>query len=218
MDYFAAAALTDAAYNLFICQYTLAGGAPVHRHFLLIGQTMLEELQENPLGPLVVIGIGGIDFPGPVKGETQALELVLEVGYIVLGDDFRVDVILDGIVLGGQTKGVPAHGIENIIAFHTALAGQNIQCGIGARMTHMQTLSRRIGEFHQRIELGLGVIIGGGKGIFLFPDILPFLFHCGKIVFHKIILPFQFVRSPQLGLTMFEISTSWASLHSRSSE
>ena len=52
-------------------------------------------------------------------------------------------------------------------------------------MAHMQSLTRRVGELHQRIELGLGVVIGGGKGVLGFPDILPFLFHCGKIVFHK---------------------------------
>ena len=40
----AAAALAVAVYNLFICKHTLAGGAPVDRHFLFIGKPFFIKL------------------------------------------------------------------------------------------------------------------------------------------------------------------------------
>lgn len=41
----------------------------------LVGQASLEDLEEDPLGPLVVVGIGGRDLALPVVGEPQGLEL-----------------------------------------------------------------------------------------------------------------------------------------------
>ena len=96
---FAAAALAHAVDNFLVGQHALAAGAPVDVHFLLVSQTMLIQLQEDPLGPLVVLGVGGIDLTIPVKGEAQSLQLAAEVVHIVLGDNGRVDVVLHGKVL-----------------------------------------------------------------------------------------------------------------------
>ena len=68
-DNLAAAAFADAVDHLFICQDAFAGGAPVDRHFTFIGKPMLEKLEENPLGPLVIARIGGVNFAVPVKGK-----------------------------------------------------------------------------------------------------------------------------------------------------
>ena len=69
----AAAALAHALHYLLVGQHALAGGAPVHRHSGLVGQAVLIELEEDPLGPLVVAGIGGVDLPAPVEGVAQHL-------------------------------------------------------------------------------------------------------------------------------------------------
>ena len=68
-----AAALAHALHYLLVGQHALAGGAPVHRHGGLVGQAVLIELEEDPLGPLVVAGIGGVDLPAPVEGVAQHL-------------------------------------------------------------------------------------------------------------------------------------------------
>ena len=51
---FAAAPLTYAADHFLIGQTNLTGGTPVDGHLLLIGQSVLKELQKDPLGPFIV--------------------------------------------------------------------------------------------------------------------------------------------------------------------
>ena len=96
---FTAAALTDAVDNLFVCQNAFAGGAPVDGHLFFVGQTVLKELEENPLRPLVVFRINGADLTAPVEGDAERLNLLLKARNILLCDLFRVHVILDGIIL-----------------------------------------------------------------------------------------------------------------------
>ncbi len=96
-------------------------------------------------------------------------------------------MVLDGIVLCGKAKCVPAHGVQYVIALHPALSGHNIQGGVGTGMAHMKALSRRIGELHQRIIFGLGIIVRGGKRLLRRPDPLPFLLDLFGVVhfFHS---------------------------------
>ena len=68
-----AAAFAHALHYLLVGQHALAGGTPVHRHGGLVGQAVLIELEEDPLGPLVVAWIGGVDLPAPVEGVAQHL-------------------------------------------------------------------------------------------------------------------------------------------------
>ena len=69
-DDFTAAALAYAIDDLFVRQNALAGGTPVDRHLLFVGKIMLEKLEEDPLRPLVIVGVGGIDLTAPVEGDT----------------------------------------------------------------------------------------------------------------------------------------------------
>ena len=143
---------------------------------------MLEHLQEDPLRPLVVVGIGGVYLAVVVKGEAQHLQLFAEVLDVLLGDFGGMDVILDGEVFGGQTKSVPADGMEHIVALHALFAGNDVQRRIGAGMADVQAGARGIGELDQSIELGLGVIVGGGKGLVVQPDFLPLFLNARRIV------------------------------------
>jgi len=91
-----------------------------------VGEAALEELEEDPLGPLEVAGVGGIDLAIPVDAEADLLELSAE-GLHVLGGDFAgVDALLDGGLLGGQAKGVPTDGLEDIEALCALVAGQDV--------------------------------------------------------------------------------------------
>jgi hypothetical protein len=51
-----AAPLAGAALDLLVGEHGLAAGAPVHGRLLLVRQSLLVELQEDPLRPLVVVG------------------------------------------------------------------------------------------------------------------------------------------------------------------
>ncbi len=70
-DNFSAAAFTNTADHFFIGQPYLTGSAPIDGCFFLISQSFFEQLEKDPLGPLIVFGIGGINLPGPVKGKAQ---------------------------------------------------------------------------------------------------------------------------------------------------
>ena len=70
-----AAALADVFDHLFVGKHALARGAPVDRHLRLIRKPVFVELQENPLRPLEIAGVGGIDLALPVKAVAEGLEL-----------------------------------------------------------------------------------------------------------------------------------------------
>ena len=200
----AAAALAHAVDNFLVGQHALAAGAPVDVHFLLVSQTMLIQLQEDPLGPLVVLGVGGIDLAVPVKGKAQSLQLTAEVVHIVLGDNGRVDVVLHGKVLSGQAKSVPTHGIQHIVAVLTALAADHVQRGVAAGMAYMQAGTRRIRELDQCIELGFFVVDLDMEGLFVLPHLLPLGFNCLVIVLHVVNQLQTLSKIPLLGGVCFQ--------------
>ena len=146
---------------------------------------MLEELEENPLCPLVVGRIGGVDLTLPVEGQTERFELAAEAVYILLGDNGRMNVVLDGEILGGQRESVPEHRIKHIVALHTTLAADDVKGSVRTGMSYVQTRARRIGEFHQRVKFGLGMVYLGVKTAAFLPFVLPFFLNGGKIVFHS---------------------------------
>ena len=99
----------------------------------------------------------------------------------------RMNVVLDGKVLGRQAEGVPAHRIQHVIALHALFARNDIQRGVGARMADMQALTGRIRELDQCIELLLVRAILGMEALLLVPDVLPFLFYLFMIVLQRIL-------------------------------
>ena len=75
-----------AANNLGIGQNRLADVTPPLLTKFLISQALVVKLEEEPLGPTVVINTGGIDLPGPVITETQSLILAAVVSQSLVGD------------------------------------------------------------------------------------------------------------------------------------
>ena len=185
LHHLAAAALAHAVDDLLVGQHHLAAGAPVDGHGGLIGHVVLEQLQEDPLGPLVVLGVRGVDAAIPVKAVAQHLQLAGEVGDVVVGDDGGMDVVLDGEVLGGQAEGVVADGEQDVIALHALFTGHDVDGRKGTGMAHMQALCGGIGKLDQAVKLLPGLVAGDGAvGLGLFPVFLPFLFNGRKIVIH----------------------------------
>ncbi len=151
----APAALAGAADHFLIGQADFAADTPVDGHFRFIGQPMLIQLQKNPLRPLVVVGVGGVHLPGIVKGKTQALQLLPEVGDILPRHLGRGHMVFDGVVLSRQAKGIPADGVEHVVALHPPLPGDDVKGGVAARVPHMKPGSGGIGELNQAVILGL---------------------------------------------------------------
>ena len=85
-----------------------------------------------------------------------------------------MDVVLDGVVLGRQAERVPADGKQHVIAFHAALAGDDIHRRVAARMADVQARAGRIRELDQRVEFRLLMAGFRLKAMGLFPLLLPF--------------------------------------------
>ena len=186
-DHLAAAALAHTLHHFLIGQDALAAGAPVHGHGGLVCQVVLKELEEYPLGPLVVVGIGGVHAAVPVEAITQHLELPGEILDVLLGDNGGMYMVLDGEVLRGEAEGIEANGEEHIVPLHALFPGDHINSGKGPWMTHMEACRRGIRELDEAVELFSGLVAGdGGVGLGLFPVVLPFLFNGRKIVLHTV--------------------------------
>ena len=105
---------------------------------------------------------------------------------VVRRDDLRVDVVFDGVVLGRQAEGVPAHRVEHVVALHPLFSGDEVERRVGARVADVQPLPGRIGELDQRVVFRLRVVAHRGKRLLLLPDPLPLLFDLREIVpFHS---------------------------------
>src|SRR5690606_41705455 len=63
---------------------------------LLVGQPLLEELDEEPLCPLVVFRVAGDGLALPVEHRAHALELLAHVLDVGIRPLLRVDFALDG--------------------------------------------------------------------------------------------------------------------------
>ena len=137
------------------------------------------ELEEDPLGPADVVGIGGIDLAIPVVGEAEGLELAAEVGDVGLGGDAGVLAGLDGVLFGGQAEGVPAHGVEDVEAVHALVAADDVGGGVAFRVTDVEPGAGRVGEHVEDVILRLGGIevgiarSGGAEGFLFEPALLP---------------------------------------------
>ena len=103
-DDLAAAALAHALHHFLVGQHALAAGTPVHGHGGLVGKTVLKELQKDPLGPLVILGVGGVHAAVPVEAVAQHLQLAGEILDVLLGDDGGMDVVLMAKFSVGRPK------------------------------------------------------------------------------------------------------------------
>ena len=148
---------------------------------------MLEQLQEDPLRPLVILGVGGVHAAIPVETVAQHLQLTGEILDVLLSDHGGVDVVFDGEVLRGQAESVKADGEQDVVALHALFAGHHVDGREGTGMPHVQAGRGGVGELDEPVELFAGLVAGdGGVGLGLFPVVLPFFLNGRKIVLHTV--------------------------------
>ena len=74
----------------------------------------------------------------PVHGDSVAFEgFCLRIN-ILVGPLFRVGAVLNGSVFCGQAEGVPADGVQNIVAALLVVAGVHVSNGECLCMAHVQ--------------------------------------------------------------------------------
>ncbi len=154
--------------HLFVGEHGLVDRVPVHGARFLVDHALLEQAREQPLFPAVVVRLAGGDFTRPVDGQTQRLELGLHVVDVGVGPRGRRHLVLHGGVFGRQAEGIPAHGLQHVLALHALVARDHVADGVVAHMAHVQ-LAGRIGEHRQAVELLAAVVFAGGEAAARFP-------------------------------------------------
>lgn len=149
-------------------------------------RTRIIDSGEDPLGPTHVARIDGGEGTTVVEAQAHAVQLATHVGDVLLSSDARMLAGLDRILLGRQAEGVIAHGVQHVLALHTMVAADHIGGKVAQRVTHMQTLARRIREHvHREIRrasfgvaslaiLQIAVDVGSPESAFVIPNLLPF--------------------------------------------
>ena len=187
-DYRSAAALALAFLDLFVCKACLTGRTEVDRLLGLVCKPFLVQLEENPLGPPVVVGLAGGYFPVPVVAESQGLYLAAEHIDVLVGGHPWMGSCLDCIVFGRQAEGVEAHWVQHRIAVHTQVSAVDVGGGVAFRVAYMEACSRWIWEHIQNIFSFFcwdGRILNCLEGLVLVPVLLPFfLYFCKRIFTH----------------------------------
>src|SRR5260221_11319797 len=105
--------LATSANDLLVSQNRFAAGAPVDRRLFLVGQPFFEELEKDPLRPLVVIGIRRGELLPPINHQTGPLNLPLEVGDVLRNQAGRMLSDLQGVILRVDAEGVIAKRLED---------------------------------------------------------------------------------------------------------
>ena len=95
-----------------------------------------------------------------------------------------MDLIFDSEVFCRETECVPAHRIENVIAFHSLFTGYHVKRGIRSWVAYVKALPRRVGKLYKCIEFRLTLIKRYLEGLVFVPIVLPFLFDCFVIISH----------------------------------
>ncbi|MNS75014.1 hypothetical protein D3C72_1085110 [compost metagenome] len=130
----APAAVVD---HLLVGQHRHVVRTPVDGGGLLVDQTLLVELGEEPLLPAVVVRLAGGKLSVPVIAQTQHLQLVLHVFDVFVGPGGRCRAVLDGGVFRRQTEGIPADGLQHILAIEPLITGDHITYGVVTHVPHV---------------------------------------------------------------------------------
>ncbi len=98
----------------------------------------VEDLQEDPLGPAVEVGVGGGDRAPLVVRQAQPAQLRAVPLDVRLGGGPRVGAGLHRVLLGGQAERVEAHRVQHVAAGHPLVAGVAVGADVAQRVPDVQ--------------------------------------------------------------------------------
>jgi hypothetical protein len=172
-------ALRAAVDHLLVGEDRLQLLAPPDRDLGLVHEPQVEESGEDPLRPAVVARVGGAELPVPVEGETDQSQLAPEVVDVLARGFGRVLAGRDRVLLGGETEGVPAHGVEDVASLHPLPPRHDVAADVAHGVAHVQPRPGGVGEHVEHVVLGArrveaGIVrVLGGEGLVRQPALLP---------------------------------------------
>src|SRR5262249_29598838 len=178
--------------RLFVREHGFFFGTPIDCGFAFVSETALPHLEKEPLIPLVVIGPMGGDLAGPVIADSEAPHLSFHMNDIFFSPIAWLDAALDGRLLCGLAKTIPADRMEHIKALQPLVPGQGVPNRIVAHVAHVQK-SRGVRQHFQCVKLGPRIFLARFDCSFFPPALLPLLFYFFGEIFlvHLILNPYQ---------------------------
>ena len=177
-----AAPLARAGDHLLVGKHGLVEWAPVDGRLLLVREPPFEELQEDPLRPLVVAGVRRRELVPPVHHQAGALELPAEVGDVARNQLGRVDADLDREVLGVDAEGVVADRLEDCVPLQPLESSMDVVAREREEVAHVEPLRTRVREHHQCVVRPLARGQVGLVGARALPVRLPLLLDGSGVV------------------------------------
>ena len=117
---------------------------------------MLVELEEPPLGPAVVLRVGGGELAIPVEARAHLLQLAAHRLHVLVGPLLGVRLVLDRGVLRGQAEGVEAEREEHVVALHPLPARRRVARRHRVPVPDVQ-IPAGVGQ-HREEEVGLALV------------------------------------------------------------
>ncbi len=160
--------------DLLVGENRLAFVAPPLRAVRAVGESALQEHQEEPLGPLVVLGRRRIDLARPIVSASGDRQLALEVGGVARDGFSGMRALEDGFVLGGEAERVPSHRVQHVESGHPLVTADDVARDVIVQMADAEAGARRIGEHLEDVEFrAAGVLareVEVGAGPFGLPE------------------------------------------------
>ena len=175
------AALAQPLDDLLVGQHGLVVRAPVDVRVLPVRQALLVEAQEQPLGPPVVLGVGGVQPTAPVDAQRVAVEgarLGVDVRVRPLG---RVRVALDGGVLRRQPERVPAHRVHDVVALQPPEPRHDVAHDERLGVTHVQ-VAGGVREHVEHVAALAAAIVERPERVVGLPERLPLVLRGDDVV------------------------------------
>ncbi len=142
------------------------------------------KLQEYPLRPAEIAGIGRGQLALPVVTQAEGFQRAAEIGDIPLGADARRRACFDGMFLGRKPECIKTHWVQHCFTAHPLKTADDVGCGVAFRMADVQPVAAGIREHIQNVDFfgPSGRQTRGGKRALGFPIGLPLRFHQGGVV------------------------------------
>jgi hypothetical protein len=193
------AAPAPAGGDLFVSQHRLARRTPIDLRHLPVSQAPFVEAEEEPLVPAIILRVAGAQHPAPVVREAEAFAGSRELLDVSIGPLPGVYVVLNRGILGGQSQGVVAERVQDVVPTHPQVAGDGVSDREVADVPHVH-VARRVREHFEDVTLW-----PPGKGrreprVFLLPRSRPSLLNGGEVV------PFHSLLAPPLSLLIYVVS------------
>ncbi len=154
------------------------------RLFQVVVIVGVKHLLKRPLRPVVILWVASLHLAVPVEREANLVELLAIVVDVLVGCDGRMLPSLYGILLGGQTISVVAHGVEHVESLEALVARVDVGGYIAKGMPHVQSCARWVRKHVEHIIFWFFRVFRHLVGLIIDPLFLPFLLNLPEIVIH----------------------------------